>query len=34
MGGNATFSLAKLVEFTLEKLNFPPPPKNFFVEKW
>jgi hypothetical protein len=33
MGGNATFSLAKIVEFTLEKLNFPP---NFFffVVKW
>jgi hypothetical protein len=33
MGGNATFSLAKIVEFTLEKLNSPPK-MNFFVEKW
>lgn len=29
MGGNAIFSLAKIVEFTLEKLNFPP--KFFFL---
>jgi hypothetical protein len=27
MGGNATFSLAKIVEFTLEKLNNTPPKK-------
>jgi hypothetical protein len=32
MGGNSTFSLAKIVEFTLEKLNSPPQ-KKFFVEK-